>query len=746
MLTQAQKSLVLKFIRSLKTREFTFRDVVRFLDLDSDHRRSLKRFLDELDSQKIVHRIKRARYTIPQREDLVSGILHCHRDGYGFLIPEDRSACGEDIFIPARGMENALHEDRVIVKLVRHKLARKLVARKKISARKVLRGHRIGKEDKKGRIEGHVVRVLERKHTEIVGRYCAHPRYPYVIPLDARITHNVRIPYQSSKGACDGQIVAATITQSPGRNQVAQGKVVEILGEPGEPGIEYKIVQHKFGLPVDFSPESLRQAEAIPGHVLKEEYCGREDLRDELVITIDGETARDFDDAVSLKIIRSGNYLLGVHIADVSHYVRENTPLDMDAYARATSVYFPDRAIPMLPSKLSSGICSLKPNEDRLVISALIEIDPKGKVVGKRYAKCVLRSSKRMTYESVAKILADKDARERALCVDWLPLLEMMEDLCAILSKKRYRRGAVDFDLPEAEMRFDRNGKVISVLPAERNIAHRIIEEFMLVANECVAQTLTSSGGPALYRVHEKPDPLKVNEFAKLASNLGYKLEKHNGQYRPKDFQTFVMRLEGKGEQRFLSYLMLRSFMQARYSEQNLGHFGLAIPEYTHFTSPIRRYPDLFVHRLLKRCIEKKVSAAWKENTIKRLPEIALRSSSRERIANEAEREIERIKKAQFMADKVGEEFEAVVLSESQQGFFIELLNPYVEGFVPFAAISENFPAYDKRIRSSKRRRRSLRFRPGSRIRVRLENVHMESARLTFSVCSCQSAVSSAMV
>ncbi len=724
MLTQAQKSRVLQFIGSLKTKQFTFRDVVRYLDLDSDHRRSLNRFLDELDSEGIIHRIKRARYAIPERENLVSGILHCHRDGYGFLIPENRSLHKEDIFIPARCMADALHEDRVVVKLVRNKLA----------ARREPRGRRIRTEDKNERVEGHVVRVLERKHAKIVGKYFAHPRYPYAVPLDSRIIHNIRIPFQSSKGAGDGQIVAIAITQSPGRNQILQGKVIKILGNPGDPGIEYKIVEHKFGLPVDFSPESLRQAQEIQDRVLKEEYSGRKDFRDELVITIDGETARDFDDAVSLKTVRSGNYLLGVHIADVSHYIAEDTPLDSEACARGTSVYFPDRAIPMLPSRLSSGICSLKPNEDRLVLSALIEIDPKGKVVGKRFVKGVLRNSRRMTYTSVAKILVDRDKEERASNAEWVPLLKMMEELCTILSKKRYRRGAVDFDLPEADIRFDQNGKVTSVVPAERNIAHRIIEEFMLLANECVAQTLSSSGGPALYRVHEKPDPIKVDEFAEFALSLGYTLEKRKLQYRPKDFQRFVLQLEGKAEQRFLSYLMLRSFMQARYSEKNLGHFGLATPEYTHFTSPIRRYPDLYVHRLLKQYIEKKDSPSWREKAIERMPKIALHASSRERIADEAEREIERIKKAQFMSDKIGEEFEAITLSMSRQGFFVELLNPFVEGFVPFGTMADDFYIGADKIRSSSGRRRRRQFRPGLRMRVRLDRVDMETARLIFSV------------
>ncbi len=724
MLSNTQKNEVLRFVRSLKSGGFTFRDVVRTLDLDSDDRRSLQRYLDELDSEGIIHRIKRGRYALPARENLVSGTLSCHRDGYGFLIPDDRSVYREDIFIPARNMEDALHEDRVLVK----------VARKKHLPRRQFRGRRTTQDEQKERLEGTVVRVLERKHPIIVGRYYAHPRYPFVVPVDGRMFHDIRIPYQSSKGAEDGQIVAAEITLPPGRNQIPQGRVTEILGYPGDPGIEYKIVEHKFGLPVDFTPEALRESEELPDHVLQKEYAQREDFRDQIAVTIDGETARDFDDAVSLKKLDSGNFLLGVHIADVSHYVRENTALDSDAYARGTSVYFPDRSIPMLPPRLSSGICSLKPGLDRLVLSALMEVDPKGKVVGRRFVKGVLRSRQRMTYTSVAKILADRDPEERARYVELVPLFETMEELCLILSKKRYRRGSVDFDLPEADIEFDENGKIVSIVPSEHNIAHRIIEEFMLLANECVAERLSSAGGPALYRVHEKPDPVKVDEFAEFALALGYKLEKHDGQYRPKDFQNFVFQLQGKQEQRFLAYLMLRSFMQARYSEQNVGHFGLATAEYTHFTSPIRRYPDLLVHRLLKTALGEEPPPGWKEEMTARLPGIATYTSSRERVADEAEREIERIKKVQFMADKIGEEFDATVFSAMRQGFFVELLDHYVEGFVPLGTLVDDNYIYTEKTHSFVGERRRRRFQLGSRVRVRLDSADMETGRLTFSV------------
>ena len=724
MLTNTQKNQVLQFVESSKRNSFTFREVVRILDLASDERRSLQRYLDELDSEGMIHRIKRGRYSLAVRKNLVSGTLSCHRDGYGFLIPDDRGIYKEDVFIPARGMEDALHGDRVLVE----------VAQKKRPAQRVFHGRRLAREEEKARLEGTVVRVLERKHPTVVGRYCAHPRFPFVVPLDARMFHDIRIPYRASLGAEDGQIVAAEITLPPGRNQVPQGRVVEILGYPDDPGIEYKIVQHKFSLPVEFTPGALRECEEIPGHVLKEEYAGREDFRDEVVVTIDGETARDFDDAVSLKKLLSGHYLLGVHIADVSHYVREDTAIDSDAYARGTSVYFPDRAIPMLPPKLSSGICSLKPGVDRLVLSALMEVDPRGRVLRSRFVKGVLRSRERMTYASVARILADRDPRERVRYAELVPLFETMEELCLILSKKRYRRGSVDFDLPEADIEFDKTGKIISIVPSERNIAHRIIEEFMLLANECVAERLTASGGPALYRIHEKPDEVKVDEFAEFALALGYKLDKHGGQYSPKDFQKFVSQLQGKLEQRFLAYLMLRSFMQARYSEQNVGHFGLATAEYTHFTSPIRRYPDLLVHRFLKAALGEEQPPGWRERMIERLPDLANHTSARERIADEAEREIEKIKKVQFMADKVGEAFAAIVFSARRQGFFVELLDHFVEGFVPLGTLTDDNYVYKEKTHSFVGERRHRRFQLGSRVRVRLDSADRETARLTFSI------------
>jgi ribonuclease R len=723
MLTEAQKDQVIRYVRSLKAQSFTFRDVVRALEIDSDDRRSLQHYLDELDEEGVVHRIRRGRYALPATEKLVSGTLTCHRDGYGFLVPDDRTIYKQDIFIPPRNMEGALHGDRVLAKVSRRQ--------RKTGG---IRGRRGKKVETVERTEGIIVRVLERRHPTVVGRYYNHPRFPFVVPLDTRMLHDISIPYHAGKGAKDGQVVVVSMTVPPGRNQEPEGRVEEILGYPGDPGIEYRIVEHKFGLPVEFSPEAKQEAAATPDHVLPEEYESRQDLRDEIAVTIDGETARDFDDAISLKKLPSGHRVLGVHIADVSNYVRADSALDEDAYARGTSVYFPDRAIPMLPPELSSGICSLKPKVDRLVLSAIMEVDPHGNVVSHRFVEGIVRSRERMTYTSVAKILVQRDPDEMRRYAELVPMFELMEELCLTLSRKRERRGSVDFDLPEAQIDFDRDGRVKSVLQAERTIAHRIVEEFMLLANETVAAELEESGGPALYRVHEEPDRAKVDDFADFARALGYRLESRNGDYEPRDFQKFVSQLEGKPEARFITYLMLRSFMQARYSEKNVGHFGLAADRYTHFTSPIRRYPDLVVHRLLKESLKKQPSAGWREQMTARLPDIAAHSSARERNADEAEREIEKIKIVQFMADRIGEEFEAVVLSVTRQGFFVELLEHFVDGFVPIETLVDDYYQYHEKNHMFVGERRKRRFQLGSRVRVRLDHADRDTYRLSFSV------------
>ncbi len=723
MLTSEQKDRVLRFVRSLNTGSFTFRDVVRHLDLDSDDRRSLQHYLDELDGQEVIHRVKRGRYALPSRESVLSGVLTGHRDGYGFVTPDPGSSHSQDIFIPPHGMEEAMHGDRVLIK----------IAKKKRPIRRGPRGKR-AREEVEERLEGTVVRVLERRFPNIVGRYYEHPRFPFIVPLDDRMACDIRIPFHSSKGAKNGQIVVAALTIAPGRNQIAHGRIIEILGYPGDPDLEYRIVEYKFGLPVQFSRAALEEAELLPDHVLEEDIAGREDLREELMVTIDGEDARDFDDAVSLKLLPSGNYMLGVHIADVSHYVREGSELDRDAYQRGTSVYFPDRAIPMLPARLSSGICSLRPHEDRLAFSVLVEVDRQGQIIRHRFCPSVIRSCERMTYTAVASILLERDPTAMKRYEELVPMFENMRELCDTLAAKRYRRGSIDFDLPEADITFDEKGEILSILPAERNIAHRIIEEFMLLANETVAGRLAESGGPALYRVHEEPDQRKVSDFAEFSLALGYPLGSQRGEYRPQDFQKYVEQIEGRLEGRFLAYLMLRSFMQARYSETNLGHFGLATERYTHFTSPIRRYPDLVVHRLLKQCLRRSPSDSWSARMAEQLPAIAIHTSARERIADEAEREIEKIKKVQFMSDKVGDEFEAVVFSVIRQGFFVELLEHFVEGFVPAGTLVDDQYLYKEKNHCFVGETRRRRYELGTRVLVRLDHADLETYRLTFSV------------
>jgi ribonuclease R len=723
LLTATQKQEVLKFVRGQDKRSFTFREIVRLLDLDSDERRNLQRHLDELDAQGIIHRIKRGQYALPAKEAMVSGLLLCHRDGYGFVKPDDRSQYHQDIFVPARNMEEAMHGDRVLIKVA---------TKKRVQPR---RRSQQAEGDQEERLEGAVLRVLERSRPSIVGRFYEHPRFPMVVPLETRMFQNIMIPAQQSRGAKNGQIVVVSLSVPPGRYQSPQGSVIDILGYPDDKDIEYKIVQHKYGLPTEFSPQTLQEIAEIPERISVEECSGREDFRNEIAVTIDGENARDFDDAVTLSKLPSGHYLLGVHIADVSHYVREGTAIDADAYARGTSVYFPDRAIPMLPPRLSSGICSLRPREDRLVFSVIMEVDGRGEVVKRRFPAGILRSRARLTYTSVARILLDKDEIERTRYRELVPMLETMEELCHVLSAKRRRRGAVDFDLPEAEIEFDHSGRVIRVAQAERNVAHRIIEEFMVLANETVAARLSESGEAGLYRVHEQPDPEKVQDFAEFALALGYRIEGgRNHEYQPRDFQRFVAQIEGKSEGRFLAYLMLRSFMQARYAAENTGHFGLAASAYTHFTSPIRRYPDLVVHRLLKACLMETPPESPQRKMSERLPEIATHTSARERNADEAEREIEKIKKVQFMADKVGEEFDGIVFSVIRQGFFVELLDHFVEGFVPAGTLIDDRYYYKEKTHSLVGEMHHRHFKLGSRVLVRLDHADQECFRLTFSV------------
>ncbi|HVB57372.1 MAG TPA: VacB/RNase II family 3'-5' exoribonuclease [Candidatus Acidoferrales bacterium] len=731
--------------------------------------------------------------------NLISGRVVAHRDGYGFIVPDSPIPKVEgDLFIGRDNLNDAMHGDRVLARVERRRAD--------------------------GRAEGRVVQILEREHPTLVGLFRYGPHGNYVLPYDTRILHEVLIPpgeeltptlrqnqqatpdskvpasHRLRQPELDGAVVDVEITRFPKGGLTPTGRVIEILGRPGEIGVDVEIIIRKHHLPHIFPEEVLDTAKAMPQQVAEADLQGRRDFRDLPIVTIDGETARDFDDAVYVAPLPNGNYELQVHIADVAHYVQRAAPLDGEARLRGTSVYFPNRAVPMLPEELSNGICSLNPKVDRLVMSVLMEMDATGKMVRSDFTPGVIRSAERMTYTSVHKVLED----DPEMIQRYAPLLgefRRMKELALLLNRRRNARGSIDFDLPEPIIEFDEDGRMLSISRSMRNIAHRIIEEFMLAANEAVAQYLEKRAIASLHRIHEKPDPKKVLEFEELAHAFGYSLgvedlaerriAVRHGQVqaaaragrtgrgrlrpmnvtlpaaeevdiRPRHYQRLTEKIAGKPEERILSYLMLRSLKQARYSADLLGHFALAAQEYTHFTSPIRRYPDLIVHRVLKWALANP-SAVLPDAVAGHLPavkedappllgpyrrveleKIASESSEAERRADAAERELVDWKTAQFMESRLGEEYDALIISVQKFGFFVELLDIFVEGFVGIDRLEESsgqrclYRDRDHSIvtepyRGSHASGPKRVFKLGDRIRVRTERIDPFRHRVEFS-------------
>ncbi|MGA2102125.1 MAG: VacB/RNase II family 3'-5' exoribonuclease [Candidatus Sulfotelmatobacter sp.] len=837
-------SAILKHIARQPKHQAGYKQLIRELGLHGEERRELTAHLQRLVKIGSLIAIDSDRYALPQAADknLVAGRLSMHRDGFGFVIPDQKSLnptikskLTGDIFIPPHQIGNAMHGDLVLVDIANVR--------------------------PDGRAEGRIVRPVHRANATVVGIFHYSSRRNYVTPLDSKITQEIVIPegmerpdikagapfpaesagsgdYQHVKDSqssfrkverkksvdrvlgeevarnenwtdLEGIVVDVEITDWPSPTQNPRGRVTEILGREDDFGVDVEIMIRKFHLPHHFPAATLEEAQQVSATIPSRELQGRRDFRDLPIVTIDGETARDFDDAVLVRMLPNNNFELQVHIADVAQYVTPGSALDQEARVRGTSVYFPDRAVPMLPLELSTDICSLRPHLDRLVLSCIMEIDHRGEIVNYDLTEGVIRSAERMTYTAVNAVL-EGDKAQRGRYAPLVASFELMRDLQQILHRKRERRGSIDFDLPEPVIEFDEFGLMKSITRSERNIAHRLIEEFMLSANETVAHHLDSHRIASLYRIHEKPDAKRVYDFEVIAATFGYSLGVgplpiHRVQMKadrrsnygtgkrtrdieiPKDvhitprmYQKLTEKIAGKPEERILSYLMLRSLKQARYSEENLGHFALAAPTYTHFTSPIRRYPDLIVHRILKDVLrnghagsesveERRFSAAsninkeeasaaaddapspWSKRRdhsahresraplsgpipLEELHSIAEESSQSERRADDAERELMEWKKVKFMQDRVGEDFNGLITSVTKFGFFVELTDLFVEGLVPLNTLIDDRYTFHENTREIIGQHSRKTYRIGQQLKVIVDRIDPVEKKINFAV------------
>jgi ribonuclease R len=681
------------------------RELLQVLKIPREERSSFKRHMNALVASGDLIQIRGHRFGLPEKMDLYVGRLQTHPAGYGFVTPERPLETGGDIYISAPLLNEAMHGDRVVVRIERIKEG--------------------------GRVEGRVIRILERSHESLVGRYERDDNgMGYVVPFDRRVLMDIFIPPGQEGGASPGEMVTVELTRWPTATRGAIGRVAEVLGDIDAPGVDTEIVIRKHGIPDAHGSEAVAEALELEREVSERDIRGRTDFRGQATVTIDGEHARDFDDAITLEKLPNGHYWLGVHIADVSHYVEEGSALDREAYERGTSVYFPERAVHMFPAELATGLCSLNPRVDRLVQSCFMEIDRHGHVVRSEFHDGVINSTERMTYTAVNGILTDRDPALLKQYAPLVPLFELMKELFQILNDARRRRGSIDFDLNEAEVVVDEGGQVEAIIALQRNVAHRLIEEFMLLANETVATYLDSSGAPSLYRIHEEPDILRAEKFEEFISGFGYSLAAPMTALRPRHFQKLLERIQGKPEEKPIAFLMLRTMQKARYAPENLGHFGLAAASYTHFTSPIRRYPDLVVHRALRAMRHGLLTDETRDERAEELPEIARHTSEMERRADDAERELLQWKKVKFMADKVGDEFDGYVTGVAAFGLFVELVEHFVEGLVHISTMADDYYRFVESAHLLRGENTQRVYRLGDKVKVQVIRVNMDARQI----------------
>lgn len=661
---EKRKKIICELVQEEMYSPMKEKEMAAFMQVPKSEREEFRRILDELLAEGRISITAKGKY-MKQEESVITGTFISNARGFGFVEAEGRA---EDLFIPEQKVNGAFHHDVVQAR--------------------ILPGQR-GK-----RQEAEIIKIISRGTTQVVGTFQKSKNFGFVVPDNMKMTEDIFIPLERSKGAVDGHKVVVELTDYGSENKKPEGKVIEILGHVNDPGVDILSIVRGFGLPMEFDEKVLNQAERVASEVSEADREGREDLRDILMVTIDGEDAKDLDDAVSVSM-EGDDYLLGVHIADVTNYVQENSALDREALNRGTSVYLVDRVIPMLPHTLSNGICSLNEGVDRLALSCIMKINSKGDVIDYRIAESVICVNRRMSYTSVRKILEDRDEAEREQYKDFVPMFEQMEQLAAILRAKRKKRGSIDFDFPETKILLDKEGHPLEIKPYERNVATKLIEDFMLLANETVAQHFYWMELPFVYRIHDTPDPEKILKLGVFISNFGYGIKMTKEEVHPKEIQKLLTKIEGTTEEALISRLTLRSMKQAKYSVECTGHFGLACPYYCHFTSPIRRYPDLQIHRIIKEQLRGRLKENRQQHYSEILPAVADYTSKMERRADEAERETDKLKKTEYMEKHIGEHFEGVISGITNWGIYVELPNT-IEGMIHVSSLLGDYFYYDE--------------------------------------------------
>lgn len=699
-LMEERKNNILKFVKDENYKPMKSHDIAMIMEVPNNEYYLFDKIINKLIDEGKILTTKKGKVMVPEKLNIVLGTFISNAKGFGFVVLEDKFK--DDIFVPASSTNGAMHRDKVWCKIV---------------------------SDSGRRQEGEIIKVIEHGMNHIVGTYEQGKGFGFVIPDDKKMAQDIFISEKDSKGAVSGHKVVVKITKPPEERRNPEGKVLEILGHINDPGVDILSIIKQFELPIDFPENVYKQVENIAYEVLEEEKYERKDLRDILMVTIDGEDAKDLDDAVSVKILENGNFELGVHIADVSHYVKEHTPLDKEAYERGTSVYLVDRVIPMLPHKLSNGICSLNEGVERLALSCIMEINSDGEVIKHEVCESVIKVNKRMSYTIVNDLVTNENSQYKDEYEGFIKMFKEMEMLRNILIQKRIKRGAIEFDFTEAKIILDENGKPIDIKPYERNIATSIIEEFMLVCNETIAEEFFWLEVPFIFRSHDEPDSEKMEKLAEFIGKFGYILRGSSS--HPKSLQKLLSKAKNTPEDMIINKVVLRSLKQARYTATNDGHFGLAAKYYCHFTSPIRRYPDLEIHRIIKENIHGKLSGKRVISLESKMPEIAHQCSIRERVADDAERETDNLKKVEFMKDKVGEEFNAIISSITSWGIYVELPNT-IEGLVSVKTMDDDYYTFDEKnllfIGEHTKKTYSL----GDKVKVKLVRANMYERNLDF--------------